>query len=1395
MTTALERAASRIRETVTQLDRTVRAYAIDAVAEEAVSLTDGQIENDGALVMALARVAVRNVRSSGPVLGGRAPSRGDPVERAQREAADRVDCGMVALTSAAQLVGGCNARDERDSLDFDKLLEVVMEIAQPESHRLLREGALTLMARALGRLPPSERALTLGIVPLRVVRQFACGQGASRFVQRAALEVLVQVKGAEVEEDLLGILASAGGPDGMIIRHHVVALIPRSALSAASQLRSVWAQRKDPSEHVRQGVVRALAVLGQRQARAYQLLTRLSLVDASPRINALGLLELARAAAQGDSAQATRSFIQVLSHACRSENPVLHRAALAATRLIAASAQRPILMSDLAAGLAALIRDARLDTAEMAATLARELQMESDPARQALCAELRQRTRERSDGQSFRVDLSPALDEKDLEQAAYVVACLDLVLEIVPRKGRTYELRRGERRGLRLWRLIHEFGHRGPDKRQSYLHSHARLAIAHTTTVPIRQAEVTPTLVPGERRILIGSSWGCFLPRVDDIFAACRAPRGKRLISAFGTLTVRAPEGFFARAKLWARLTRRYAELSQLRDQSLTAATQDGKRRFALELRRLGVEIELSDSALSLGGRPVSTLPASVPQFFSVLPLPLALWLEDALQYVVSPSGNTAWHLSMVVWVLLSLMVVRASRVQRRFAHARQKIPLSIGGWGSRGKSGTERLKSALFHSRHADVVSKTTGCEAMLILARRDQTAHEIFLYRPYDKATIWEQEAVVEYAESLGAQVFLWECMALQPEFVEILNREWMKDRITTITNAYPDHEDIMGPSGEDVARVIGRFIPIGGTVLSSEEQMEAFIRESATRRGSQLIEVDELAADLLPRDLLDRFPYQEHPRNVALALRLAEHLGFDRERSLIDIADYVVPDLGVLNVFPKIPFKARSLRFSNGMSANERAGFMSNWNRLYFVSHDPDKHSDTILAAVINNRADRVARSRVFADVFARDVAVDRMIVIGTNTSGMKQFMYESIAVEAAQIRPPESAADAPQWIETTFNRLGVPKTLDAVERRLRLMSRALLGPSPDAAAEQEIERLLTAALATLSDPDAPGFDAADGLKASVARTLEPLSECLGRVCLAELAWAETPALRQAEHHATLMTLVAPWVERRYWTNRLAQLIAPATSPPLLQGLRATYRRLFEERVIILEHSDFTGDQVVDFVFRQIPPGLHAEVMGCQNIKGTGLDFVYRFVELQRVHDWLVKLDMEPSERPAILSQMKSHIDYGLFGCQYAMARVQSLLAAAAQDWAPQLASLRELQSYLQTRERFFINKMSRTTTKSRWHVVLGWLEPWVDNLDGIRRRKRADRIMHALISGEMNTATAAEALRTVVARQKGGWLAKDFTNAWARLSRRALVTPERPPEKLVGDGATAMSSRTP
>src|SRR6185436_19831119 len=253
----------------------------------------------------------------------------------------------------------------------------------------------------------------------------------------------------------------------------------------------------------------------------------------------------------------------------------------------------------------------------------------------------------------------------------------------------------------------------------------------------------------------------------------------------------------------------------------------------------------------------------------SALGAALPPWVGELGYTLAAPRANTAWHLALVVWLVFAGLVVRAAAIRRRIERNLAKIPLRIGGWGSRGKSGSERIKAALFHALRFDVVVKTTGCEAMLIHARRDREARELFLYRPYDKATIWEQEKVVGFAARLGAQVFLWECMALQPRFVGILMDEWMQEALATLTNAYPDHEDIMGPSGEDVARVIGCFMPTGGTVFSAEDQMLPFIRDAARRRKTRLTEVSSIDAALLPRDLLARYPYSEHPSNIAMVL----------------------------------------------------------------------------------------------------------------------------------------------------------------------------------------------------------------------------------------------------------------------------------------------------------------------------------------------------------------------------------------------------------------------------------------------------------------------------------------------------------------------------------------------
>ena len=305
--------------------------------------------------------------------------------------------------------------------------------------------------------------------------------------------------------------------------------------------------------------------------------------------------------------------------------------------------------------------------------------------------------------------------------------------------------------------------------------------------------------------------------------------------------------------------------------------------------------------------------------------------MEEAGRYFIAQRGNSPVQLAFFVMALFGLTMARAADERRRLRHALATIPLHIGGWGTRGKSGTERLKASLFQALGYDVMVKTTGCEAMVIHGIPERDALEVFLFRPYDKPTIWEQSKTVQLAADLGVQVFLWECMALRPNFVDVLAHQWMKGRFATLTNAYPDHEDVMGPSGEEVARVIAGFLPEGGEAITAEVEMLPILKAEARRKGTALDAIRPEDADLLPRDLVERIPYQEHPRNVALVAAMAARWGIPRDRAIAAMADCVVPDLGVLKTYPEVTLRSRRVRFSNGMSANERAGALGNWQRL--------------------------------------------------------------------------------------------------------------------------------------------------------------------------------------------------------------------------------------------------------------------------------------------------------------------------------------------------------------------------------------------------------------------------------------------------------------------------------
>jgi poly-gamma-glutamate synthase PgsB/CapB len=969
------------------------------------------------------------------------------------------------------------------------------------------------------------------------------------------------------------------------------------------------------------------------------------------------------------------------------------------------------------------------------------------------------------------------------------------------RLGR-WVIRRGERFRTRLWRVLHELRHPMPTKRQAYRHTQARVFDGPLRAHPHALGEVTPTTVPGERRqVNDEGGWGPYLPLVDDILDAQLAAGPIEITTTAGVTRIIPPSGRVRRWRNALAISLGYRTLDDLRLASVRGGDEARRSRFLATVRErfatrvrfqphfdddpappsLRMLVARADERPVLeGAAPRPRLPSSAPMLVAAPTM-----LDEAVGVMRSAAdlagrftselfergGVRIQNLAIVIVALLASFLLRMVWVRITFDRWRNEIPLCIGGWGTRGKSGTERLKAGLFHGLGYDVFVKTTGCEAMFIHAPRRLDALEIFIYRPYDKASIWEQRDMVKLSRAMGSDVFLWECMALNPRYVTILQRHWMRDDLVTLTNAYPDHEDIQGPAGVDVAETIGQFIPRGGTAITSEREMLPVFDRIASKRKTELLVVDRSAELAIPDDMLDRFPYREHPRNIALVTRMAAELGIDEEFAIFAMADRVVPDLGVLKEYPSVNLFGRDVRFVNGCSANERAGFMNNWTRMALDEVGTGPAPKSHVVTVVNNRGDRISRSVVFADILVRDIAADRHLLIGTNIAGLRNYISDSLErylATVSVVEPDDDASVARKRLDEFAARVRIrPASGEHLASQLRSMA-AACGTNVDEdvaeALEQIVEELVKRATSweklcrAAADHEALRaiFDALARSKPQEG-ALAPADGVEEAVAMQELSLGDLDELR-----TFFVERVACVVCHRRLRRDLDEALEDASRIDAFHDrLRGLWRERFLSTVVSVDDPDVSGDTIVVRAARTVPPGFSAVLMGTQNIKGTGLDFVYRWVDLDVTTR---RLDALPTSSENVfhgeLMWLRGTSALHLTEALVAWRRLRAL--PNQRKCSPREMALIEraafhLAELAQDRfaEADVVESDDKTTIRQS---LLAAVERALDPFDAIWRRYRADRLMRLLAAGRISHPRMATEMRDITKRQKGGWLAK-------------------------------------
>jgi poly-gamma-glutamate synthase PgsB/CapB len=298
-------------------------------------------------------------------------------------------------------------------------------------------------------------------------------------------------------------------------------------------------------------------------------------------------------------------------------------------------------------------------------------------------------------------------------------------------------------------------------------------------------------------------------------------------------------------------------------------------------------------------------------------------------------------------------------------------IPIRIHVNGTRGKSGVTRLIAAGLRAAGIRTCAKTTGTLPRMIFP--DGSEYPVF--RP-SRANVIEQLRVVRAAARAQADALVIECMALQPALQSLCELKIVKATHGVITNVRADHLDVMGPTTTDVARALAGTVPAGGRLFTAEQRHLGVLLQAAQDRRAEVIAVDDDDVAAVSWDELEQFPYVEHPDNVALALRVCQDLGVERQTALAGMWR-AQPDPGVMTVY-RAGQRGHSVVFINGFAANDPDSTGKIWEMVLQRYGERRKR-----VAVVNCRADRADRSRQLAEACLTWTPADHYVVVGTAT----------------------------------------------------------------------------------------------------------------------------------------------------------------------------------------------------------------------------------------------------------------------------------------------------------------------------------------------------------------------------------------------------------------------------
>jgi hypothetical protein len=168
-----------------------------------------------------------------------------------------------------------------------------------------------------------------------------------------------------------------------------------------------------------------------------------------------------------------------------------------------------------------------------------------------------------------------------------------------------------------------------------------------------------------------------------------------------------------------------------------------------------------------------------------------------------------------------------------------------------------------------------------------------------------------------------------------------------------------------------------------------------------------------------------------------------------------------------------------------------------------------------------------------------------------------------------------------------------------------------------------------------------------------------------------------------------------------------------------------------------------------------------MGIQNIKGTGLDFVYRWQAWDTCHKACQQLS-SPSASESVqgLRALVAFQEHGVLTEETVRATLAMVLDSTIAQNKYYQAEVNVIRANLDRSLELLNSQKNVQTTGNSWLTYSKQvLEDFLDAGDAVKRRKKADQIYKDLVTERISHERAALELQRLNKRQKGGWLHSD------------------------------------